>query len=86
VPISAAQGPPALAGGPFKDDEAPRLQLAVVGHPRRGLQKRFELRPVGHGQAERLGRPRAARQEEVEGLGSGRKRATTVAMGVGHDV
>jgi hypothetical protein len=45
-----------------------------------------KLRPVRHGCAKRLGRTRAAREEEVEGLGSGRKRCDNGRLGVGHGV
>ncbi len=52
-------------------DEAPGLQLAMVGHPRGGGQDREQRGAVGHRGAQGPGRTRAPGQQEFERGGVG---------------
>ena len=69
APVSAARARIAAAKraspAPGEHDEAPGLELAVVGHPGGGGQQPLDLRPVRPRRRQELRRPRAARQQEL---------------------
>jgi len=53
----------------FENDEAPGKQLAMIGRPRPGPEDLGELLFGRAGLAHRLGRTRAAGQQQVDGTG-----------------
>ena len=67
--ISAVQSAAQDAGIALEDDEAPRAELAVIGHPVGGAHDHVELLGAGPGVGQVARRHRTPGEQEVDDLG-----------------